>query len=476
MNSNYISNERSSKNQSELTSSTENRLTKLKWREKLGYGFGDAGFNFYWALIGGYLAAFYTDTLGLSAATAGTLIALTKIIDAFTDPAMGAIADRTNTKHGKFRPYLLYAGVPMALVSILAFTTPDLSYNGKVIWAFCTYSLMMVLYTVLSTPYSSLSGVMTSHIQERNVLFSTRFIFAFAASALIGLFTPKLIALLGKSDPELGWQLTVALYGAIATVIFIITFATTKERIAPPPQQKSHPIDDIKDLLGNKPWLILFALAIILMMTITLRGGSSYYYFKYYVGRADLIGPYLFWQSIALGVGCCLTPILTKYIDKRRLLIFLMTIVATLSTIYYFVPKDMIWAMFTLNILISLALGPKSPITWSMYADAADFNEWKNGRRATAMTFSAATFSQKIGGALGSAGMLWLLAYIGYAANQAQNDASLDGINFLQTAAPGIFAAIAVVVVCFYNLSNAKLEQIQNELVARSNASSNIKS
>jgi len=161
-----------------------NRLAILSWKEKIAYGFGDAGFNFYWALIGGYLAAFYTDTLGLGAATAGTLIAVTKIIDAFTDPAMGAIADRTQTRHGKFRPYLLYAGVPMAFFAVLAFTTPDLSQNGKVIWAFCTYSLMMVCYTVLSTPYSSLSGVMTSHVQERNVLISVRFICAFGASAL----------------------------------------------------------------------------------------------------------------------------------------------------------------------------------------------------------------------------------------------------------------------------------------------------
>lgn len=450
-----------------ISDTAENRLAILSWREKLAYGFGDAGFNFYWALIGSYLAAFYTDTLGLTAATAGTIILVTKIIDAFTDPVMGAIADRTQTRFGKFRPYLLYAGIPMALVSVLAFTTPDLSNNGKIIWAFVTYTLMMICYTVLSTPYSSLSAVMTSHVQERNVLFSVRFICAFGASALIGLFTPQLIGALGKSDPELGWQLTVGLYGFIATLIFLLTFAFTKERVAPPPKQNTTPIEDIKDLFKNRPWLILFALAIILMMTITLRGGSSFYYFKYYVAREDLVGPYLFWQSIALGVGCLLTPFLTRYFDKRRLLIFLMAVVAALSIIYYFIPKDMIWAMFTLNILISLALGPKSPLTWSMYADAADYNEWKNGRRATAMTFSAATFSQKLGGALGSAGMLWLLAYIGYKANQAQNNASLDGINFLQTAAPGIFALIAVVVVMFYNLSNEKLQQIQDDLVSR---------
>lgn len=451
----------------ESTNAKHNRLAILTWKEKLAYGFGDAGFNFYWALIGGYLAAFYTDTLGLAAATAGTLIAATKIIDAFTDPIMGAIADRTNSRYGKFRPYLLYAGVPMAIVSVLAFTTPDLSYNGKVIWAFCTYSLMMIFYTILSTPYSSLSGVMTSHIQERNVLISVRFICAFGASALIGLFTPKLIDALGKSDAQLGWQLTVGLYGILATLIFLVTFAFTKERVISAPKHNPPPIEDIKDLLKNRPWLVLFALAIILMMTITLRGGSSFYYFKYYVAREDLIGPYLFWQSIALGAGCCLTPWLTKYIDKKRLLMYLMGIVAGLSLLYYFVPKNMIWAMFTLNILISLALGPKSPLTWSMYADTADYNEWKTGRRATAMTFAAATFSQKLGGALGSAGMLWLLAYIGYSANQAQNSASLSGINFLQTAAPGVFALIAVAVVLFYGLDNKRLEQIQNDLAKR---------
>ncbi len=443
------------------------RLAELTWSERLGYGIGDAGFNFYWALIGGYLAAFYTDTLGLTAATAGTVILASKIIDAFTDPIMGAVADRTKTQFGKFRPYLIFASIPMAIVSILAFTTPDLNYNGKVVWALVTYSLMMLFYTILSTPYSSLSGVITGNIKERNLLVSVRFIFAFGASALIGLFTPKLIALLGKSSPELGWQMTVGFYGIIAAIIFFITFATTVERVKPPVTQKTSPINDIKDLIKNRPWVILFFLALILMITITLRAGSSYYYFKYYVGREDLIGNYLFWQSVALGVGCFMTPFLTRLFDKKKLIIVLMIIVSTLSILYFFIPKDMIWAMFTLNILISLALGPKSPLTWSMYADAADYNEWKTGRRATAMTFSAATFAQKLGGAAGSFAMLALLGYLGYEANQAQNDASLNGINFIQTALPGFFAGIAAVVVVFYNLDNKKLDQIQTELANR---------
>ena len=450
-----------------MANSSDNRLAKLGWSERLGYGLGDAGFNFYWALIGGYLAAFYTDTLGLSAAVAASVLFWAKIVDAFTDPIMGAIADRTQTRWGKFRPYLIWGSIPMAIAGVLAFTTPDLNLEQKAIWAFVTYCVMMLCYTILSTPYSSLSGVITGNVKERNLLVSIRFIFAFGASALIGKFTPDLIKYLGASDAELGWQLSVGLYGAIATVIFFITFYTTKERVAPPPQQKSKPMDDIRELLTNRAWIILFILALILMVTITLRAGSAFYYFKYYVNREDLIGDYLFWQSMALLAGCLLTPFLMSLFDKRKLLIGLMIIVSVLSIGFFFVPKDNIAAMFTLNILISLALGPKSPLTWSMYADAADYNEWKTGHRATAMTFSAATFSQKLGSAAGSVAMLGVLSYLGYQANAVQSDASLEGINFIQTVLPGIFAGIAVVVVWFYNLSNEKLAQIEQELAAR---------
>jgi len=204
------------------------------------------------------------------------------------------------------------------------------------------------------------------------------------------------------------------------------------------------------------------------MMTITLRGGSSFYYFKYFVEREDLISTYLLWQGLAYAVGAASTPILTRFIEKTKLLMILMSIVGTLSIAFFFVPKDAIWLMFTFNILISLALGPKSPLTWSMYADTADYTEWQTGRRATAMTFSAATFSQKLGSAVGSAGMLWLLSIMGYVANQAQNNASQTGIIITQTIAPGIFALIAVIFIRFYDLSGNKLKTIQEELKIRS--------
>lgn len=447
-----------------MTASLHIRQVKLRWSEKLGFGVGDLGFNLYWTTIASFLAAFYTDVFGISAAAAGTMLFVTKIIDAFTDPMMGALADRTRTRFGKFRPYLLFAGLPMAGAAVLTFTTPDLGDTGKLIWAYGTYSAMMLLYTVLSTPYSALSGVMTASSQERTTLISARFVFAFTGGALVNKYTLPLVGYFGAGDDIKGWQLTMLLYGVLASIIFCITFLTAKERIAPPIGQNTSPLEDIRDLLRNRPWLILFALAMIIMMTITMRAGSAYYYFNYYVERPELLPNYLTVQMLAYAAGATLAPVMTRYIDKTKLLMILMAIVGTLSIAFYFVPKDMIWLMFTMNILISLALGPKSPITWSMYADTADYNEWKHGRRATAMTFSAATFSQKLGGSLGSAGMLWVLAAIGYAANQAQSDASQTGIALLQTAIPGVFALTAVFVTGFYNLTGKQLLIIQKEL------------
>jgi len=440
------------------------RQVRLQWSEKLGYGAGDFGFNLYWTTMASFLAAFYTDVFGISAAAAGTMLFTTKIIDAFTDPAMGAVADRTRSRFGKFRPYLLFAGLPMAGAAVLTFTTPDLDDTGKLVWAYGTYTLMMVMYTILNTPYSALSAVMTSRSQERTTLISIRFLFAFSGGAFVNYYTLPLVAFFGDGDPTRGWQLTMTLYGLAAAIIFFVAFASTRERIAPPPAQRTNPLEDIRDLSGNRPWLILFVLAMVIMITITMRAGSAYYYFTYYLERADLLPAYLLCQMLAYAAGAVLAPALTRYVDKAKLLMILMGIVGGASILFFFVPKDMLWAIFALNILISLALGPKSPLTWSMYADTADYNEWKTGRRATAMTFSAATFAQKLGGSLGSAAMLWVLATIGYVANEAQSGASETGIALLQTVIPGLFALAAVLVTRHYRLTGTELADIQEAL------------
>lgn len=445
----------------------EDGFGSLGLGEKIGYGLGDMGFNFYWATISGFLAYFYTDVFGISAAAAGTMMLITKIIDAFTDPAMGAIADRTKTRWGKFRPYLLFAALPLAGAGVLTFTTPDLDEGGKVVWAYVTYSLMMLAYTILSTPYSALSGVITAKSQERTTLISFRFIAAFAGTTIVNFFTLDLVEWLGRGNAELGWQLTMGLYGFIAAIIFATVFFTTKERIEPPPLQKSDVVQDVKDLSQNRPWLVLFSLSLIIMITITMRGGTGAYYFKYFVGREDLIGEFLTTYSISLLIGAAITPLLTRFFDKTKLMMWLMAIVGVLSMILFFVPKDMIWLMFVLQAAIGLTLGPKSPLAFSMFADSADYTEWKMGRRATAMTFAAATFSQKLGGAIASAGILWVLAAMGYIANEAQSDASQMGIVLLLTVIPGAVALLAAFIMKFYTLDDKTLARVHEELRAR---------
>ena len=449
---------------------TRDADARLPLREKVGYGIGDFGFNLYWANISAFLLIFYTDVMGLAAGAVGTMMLVTKLVDAATDPFMGAIADRTRSRWGRFRPWLLWGALPMAFAGVLTWTVPDLDGGGKLLWAYATFTLMMLAYTVLSMPYSALSGVMTADSQQRTTLISFRFIAAFAGTTVVNWLTLDLVRWLGRGDEPLGWQLTLGLYGVIAIACFATVFASTRERIQPQAQHQGTMRQDVADLLNNRPWLVLFALALIIMVTIVMRSGSLVYYLKYYVARPELTGLFLGSYSVALAVGAASTPLLTRFVGKKRLLMCLMAAVGVLSCAMYLVPPDRIWLMLALNILIGLLLGPKSPLAFSMYADCADHTEWKTGRRATAMTFAAAAFSQKFGGALASAAIAWMLAGMGYVANQAQSDASRLGIVLLLTVIPGVVALLAAWVMRFYPLDEAALGRVQAELQQRREA------
>ena len=439
----------------------------LRLKEKVGYACGDVASNFYWRVFDVFLFIFYTDVFGLSAAAVGTMMLVTRLIDAFSDPLMGALADRTKTKMGKFRPYLLWGILPIAAAGVLTFTVPDVSDSNKLLWAYGTYIFMMLAYTFINVPYGALLGVVTSDTQQRTTLTSFRFIGAFSGGSLVAYLTPELVNYLGQGNEALGWQYTMAVYGVIAGGLFVLTFLSTKERISPPAHQKTPILQDIKDLTQNKPWVVLFVLALIIMMTISLRGSTGSFYFKYYAERPDLIGTFAMAYMIALAIGAASTPLLTRFFDKRNLLMILMSIVAVLSVLFYFVPGDNITLMFILQIMIGLALGPKSPLVFSMYADTADYSEWRNGRRATAMIFSAAAFAQELGGALAGAMIGWLLASLGYVANQAQTGASEHGIVLLMTLIPAVFAAVAVPLIWFYSLNDEKLKIVQDDLEKR---------
>ncbi|RZJ10776.1 MAG: MFS transporter [Rubrivivax sp.] len=439
---------------------------KLTKREIVGYGLGDMGFNFYWTNISTFLLIFYTDVFGITAAAAATMLFVVKIFNAFTDPMIGAYADRTQTRWGKFRPFLLFMPVPLAILGVLTYSTPDFGPNGKLAWAYITYLLLMTVYTTVNLPYSALSGVITGDARERNAINASRFVCGFAGGTLVTAVSPKLVSWLGGGDPALGWTLTMCFWGVAAALIFAFTFSVTTERVQPV-QEPATVRQDLADLRSNLPWILLFILALIIMLSITMRMTSAAYYFKYVVNRPELLATFMPAYLLAAAAGTACTPLLARFIDKRKLMIVLMLISTVLSVCFLFVPNDNIVMMYVLQIALGLTLGPKSPLNFSMLADSADYNEWRNGRRATGMTFAASSFAQKLGTAGAVAVIGALFSWLGYVPNAAQSAESQAGIVWLMSVIPAGFTLLAAVIMIFYTLDNPTMARIQAELAAR---------
>lgn len=439
----------------------------LKRLEILGYGLGDMGFNFYWTNVSTFLLIFYTDVFGITAGAAATMLFVVKIFNAFTDPMIGAFADRTQTRWGKFRPFLLFMPVPLAVAGVLAYSTPSLGPTGKLVWAYATYLLLMTAYTSVNLPYSALSGVISGDARERTAVNASRFFCGFAGGTLVTYLSPKLVAWLGGADHALGWTLTMVCWGLAAALIFAITFSTTTERVQPAQAAPSSVRQDLADLSSNRPWILLFFLALIIMGSITLRMTSAAYYFKYVVNRPELLGSFVPAYLLAAAAGTALTPLLTRFADKRKLMIGLMLVSTVLSAAFLFVPSDAIVLMYVLQIALGLALGPKSPLSFAMLADSADFNEWRNGRRATGMTFAASSFAQKLGTAVAVAVIGALFSWLGYVPNATQTVDSQAGIVWLMSMIPAAFTLIAAGLMAFYTLDNRTMAGIQADLAAR---------
>lgn len=441
--------------------------SRLTPREIVGYGLGDMGFNFYWTNISTFLLIFYTDVFGITAAAAATMLFVVKIFNAFTDPLIGAAADRTRTRWGKFRPYLLFMPLPLAVIGVLTYSTPDLGPTGKLVWAYVTYLLLMTIYTGINLPYSALSGVISADARERNAINASRFVAGFAGGTLVTAASPRLVAWLGGGDAALGWSLTMGFWGLAAAAIFAITFNTTTERVQPARAAPSSVRQDLADLRSNRPWILLFFLALIIMVGITLRMTSAAYYFKYVVNRPELLATFVPAYLLAAAAGTALTPLLTRFVDKRRLMIGLMLASTALSAAFLFVDADQILLMYALQIALGLVLGPKSPLSFSMLADAADYNEWRNGRRATALTFAASSFAQKLGTAVAVGVIGALFTTLGYVPNAAQSAESQAGIVWLMSVIPAAFTLLAAVLMIFYPLDNPAMARIQTDLAAR---------
>lgn len=439
----------------------------VRKREIVGYGLGDMGFNFYWTHISTFLLIFYTDVFGITAAAAATMLFVVKIFNAFTDPMIGAFADRTQTRWGKFRPYLLFMPLPLAVAGVLTYSTPDFGPTGKLVWAYATYLLLMTLYTSVNLPYSALSGVITGDARERNAVNAARFVCGFTGGIIVTAASPRLVAWLGDGDPALGWTWTMVFWGLAAAVIFAITFGTTTERVHPAQAAPASVRQDLADLRSNRPWILLFILALIIMVSITLRMTSAAYYFKYVVNRPELLATFVPAYLLAAAAGTALTPLLARFVDKRLLMIGLMLASTGLSAAFLFVDVSQIWAMYALQIALGLVLGPKSPLNFSMLADAADYNEWRNGRRATAMTFAASSFAQKLGTAVAVGVIGALFTWLDYVPNAAQSAQSQAGIVWLMSVIPAAFTLVAAVLMIFYTLDNPTMARIQADLAAR---------
>ncbi|OXA77752.1 glycoside/pentoside/hexuronide:cation symporter, GPH family [Flavobacterium aquidurense] len=457
---------------------------KISLKEKVGYGLGDAASSMFWKIFSMYLLFFYTDVFGLAPAVVGTMFLITRIWDSCFDPIVGIIADRTKTKWGKFRPYLLWVAVPFAVIGVLTFYTPNFDAKGKIIYAYVTYSLMMMIYSLINVPYASLLGVMSSDRKIRNTLSSYRMVFAFGGSLLaLWLIEPLVNYFGGSLNSKSGWLATIAVFGVITTVFFWACFFFTKERVKPISDEQSNLKEDLKDLLKNKPWWILLAAGIGTLVFNSIRDGAAVYYFKYYVSNTinfnfSLFGTdfhmtptsiYFVLGQAANIIGVIIaTPIANK-IGKKKTFLGAMALAAVLSLIFYFFGKEDIFLILSFQVLISICAGCVFPLIWSMYADSADYSEWKQGRRATGLVFSASSMSQKFGWTIGGAGAGWLLGYYGFQANVEQTAVAQNGIQLMLSILPAIAAFISVVFILFYPLSEEKLQIIEQDLYEKRN-------
>lgn len=457
----------------------------IRLREKIGYGFGDMASSMFWKLFGMYLMIFYTDVFGLSAAVVGTMFLVTRIWDSLLDPIVGAVADRTHSRWGKFRPYLLYLGIPFALVGILTFTTPSLGMAGKIAYAYITYSLMMMVYSAINVPYASLLGVMSPDPHDRNILSTFRMTFAYIGSfvALL-LFMPMVNAFGGgeKSDivsQQHAWTMAVVVIGILCALLFFGCFSLTRERIKAVKEKQESIKDDIRDLFHNRPWWILLGAGISALVFNSIRDGATVYYFKYFVDESHfsniticgipfvLSGLYLALGQAANIVGVIAAAPVSNRIGKKYTYMGAMVLATALSIVFYWFNKDQLILIFVFQVLISICAGSIFPLLWSMYADCTDYSELKTGNRATGLIFSSSSMSQKFGWAIGSAMTGWLLAFFGFKANAVQSAETINGIKMFLSWLPAIGTVLSVIFISMYPLSEKKMHEVVTQLKAK---------
>jgi GPH family glycoside/pentoside/hexuronide:cation symporter len=473
-------------------------IEKLPVKEKVGYSLGDGAANFIFQTMMLLQLSFYTDTFGLTAGAAATLFLIARLWGAVCDPVFGALADRTNTRWGKFRPWILWTAVPFGVLGYLAFRTPDLGSTGKLIYAYITYFLLLTVYSANNNPYSALSGVITGNMKERTSLSSFRFVAVTLATIAIMGFTLPMVNHFGQGDSARGYQITMGIFCVLAMVFFFITFFTTKERIAPPPQQKTSLRQDISDLFHNKQWVLMFIVFLFMFTFLAMRNSMLLYYFKYYLDpesmRAFLVNidKGLFGLLNGLNMtaaganyadnsfsviniigqlaaipGIAVGNALAKRFGKRNIFRTWLIIAGIIAALFFVAPVSSVWLILVLSILFNFSWGVTMPLPWAMMADVADYSEWKFSRRATGIVFAGIVVGLKVGLAVGGALAGWLLNAYGYVANVVQTPTAVEGIKLSVSIYPAIALALCVIALFIYSINQKTENQMQDELAER---------
>lgn len=488
---------------------------KVSFGEKVGYSLGDGSANLIFQMMMMFQLFFYTDVFGIKATAAGMILLVARVFDAFVDPMVGIISDRTNTRWGKYRPWVLWTAIPFAAFFILAFSTPDLSERGKILYAGITYIMLMSVYSFNNTPYSSLGGVMTNNIKERTSISSIRFVTATIATFVVQGLTLPLVTKFGHGNAQKGWSSTILLFACVVVVLLVITFFTTKERIKPPVNQKTPIKLDFKDIISNGPWKAMFALTLFLFVTLAMWGSSMSYYFNYVVDKDALFnflrhfglvadagqtyGPLHGFlnafgliasdnsQVFAVGfslfnmIGQIITLLgviflsgwLSGIFGKRNVFIVCLALTALFTAMFFVVPTNNLGMIFTINILKSLAYAPTIPLLWAMMGDVADHSEWVNHRRATGFVFAGVVFALKAGLGIGGAICGAIIDAFGFVPNTVQSASAITGIRLTSSIIPATTFAVGVIALFFYPITKSLNEKLQAELAERRSKSNN---
>jgi GPH family glycoside/pentoside/hexuronide:cation symporter len=444
---------------------------KIKIGEKIAYALGDTASNIAWRTLTTFLLVFYTDVFGISAAAAGTLLLVTRLSDGVTDVIMGMVADRTHTVQGKFRPWILWTALPLGIVLALTFTTPDFGPTGKLVYAYLTYIALTLIYTASNVPYSALMGVMTADEKERTSLSSFRFAGAYLGGIITQGFLIYLVLWLGNGNENQGYQYAIYLLSAVLTGFLLITYFTTRERVKPTQSDsQSNILADLSDLIKNKPWVILLIVGFLFVTYNSIKQGITVIYFKRYLDNETLAASYMVVLLVVSMVAALLTTPLANYLGKKNLFIYVMLFSgATNALLYLAGPEDHIF-IFVMGTLSEFGAGIMPVLFFAMLGDAADYSEWKNGRRATGLVFSAGTFAMKFGGGAAGAIIGFVLASYGYDGMVESTVAgALPGIQMLMSWVPALVVIPAVLALLMYPLSKDKLTEMAVALEKRRN-------